>query len=311
MDGPGAAAAASPQDSDNQAQASRSEADNGQAAPPTAGNASQNTGPRRLTREIVCKFFAHPDVVSIELMVERCIKVVDMMRQFLLLDKSPAAFGRCWAALDAFLVGQIDIDSPSRPFNRLLRTINFCIDLYSDFVRGNLTKHRYLTARRQLLNHEKGPLFAAGRFPLPTNGFNTQNVVLQQPSGDLITVPAVVSLDPARVYAKSIREIETLFGSVVKAEQVQRDPHSLQHSRYLLTGAKVILKYYQKEKLNDPALSREDPFKEIVALQFFTGQPGFPGVIDVLEDADSFVKVETDCGSSLLDVAQKNEDMYV
>ena len=126
-------------------------------------------------------------------------------------------------------------------------------------------------------------------------------------------------------YALKQHEVKTLLGHLVKAEIVT--PHAVQaqaqdddaaaaapgdgpgEQRFVLTGRKVILKYYEKAKLTDHAFSREDPFKEIASLQYLSQLPRFPTVLDVMEQHDCFVKVETDCGRSLLHMIMARPDL--
>ena len=205
------------------------------------------------------KLISRPEVTALPLTVARQAKIVELLCRYLnggepatAHDKDRnitvdprATFERCWRAMDAFLVGrkQIDEHPPLVLFNRSLRTTNFCIDLYDDFRQnpGHLPVDRYLRTRQALLTADTP---SVGRFRLPTTGFVTRLIDLQQKQGGevLRSVPAMATADPTRVFAyRAIQEISTLFGCVVFAEEVQRTPSSLQPV-FVTTGRRVILK---------------------------------------------------------------------
>ena len=281
-------------------------------APATASGQGPGPGgrqPKALTRALVLKLLALPEVKQQALTVAKHIKIVDLMRKYLGLAVTQKSFERCWTALDAFLVGRPEIDSsaPTPRFNRVLRTINFCIDLYDDHVAGRLPAKLYLLTRQQLINPEHADKVEVGRYRIPMNGFREQSIHIRQENGEPLEVRAVISLEPPKVYATRMSEVKTLFGRLVKAQEVQRIPH-LDPPIYAMTGNRVVLKYFEKHKLGEEDKSREDPFKEIVSLQYLRGQSGFPVIQDVLENSTHFIKVESDCGTSLFDLAVTRPD---
>lgn len=289
--------------------------------------------PRIITRKLILKLLERPEVTMQEMAVLKQMKTVELLLQALGLPNSQAAYEHCWTALDWFLVGVEDIDPVAQAkaqaqakaggtseqqeqstvavappvssikFNKFLRTINFCIDLYGDYMKRNLTVQQYLQTRQQLINKENTHLIKMGRYRMQTNGFRFQNVTINLPNGSQVSVNAVVSRDPHRVFALKMNEIQTLFGRLVKAEEVIQDQQSLQPIRYNLTGRKVILKTYVKHELHNTRTPFLDPFKEIAALRFLRGATGFPTIVDVLEDDSTFIKVESDCGTSLFALA--------
>ena len=210
--------------------------------------------------------------------------------------------------LDVFLVGgRFPASLEEVRFNRLLRTVNFCIDLFDDFRKRALSSHQYLLTRQQLINRDHVDKVEVGRYRIPTNQYRYQEIRIQQAGGEEVAVNAVISLEPRRVYAMKAHEVKTLFGRLVKAEIVLSAGQKVNQG-YVVTGQKVILKFYNKRQLGQLEKIREDPFKEIVALQYFNGAEGFPRVLDVLENKDTFIKVESDCGSSLFDLVTARID---
>lgn len=213
----------------------------GSAADSAIGLPTANKPAHRLTRSIVAKCLAREEITGLPRIVNRHWNAVRLLRQALKLEDCDESLQRCWAALDSFLVGHSDIDPPAKPFNRHLRTVNFCIDLYNDYCRGVLPLEDYIAARGKLMNPDHLDRITVGRFRIQTNGFRTTDVVIQQPGAAVVTVRAEASLDPQRVYAMKRDSIDTCLGHLSKAEIVVPDAQDPQTFR--VTGRNVVLKY--------------------------------------------------------------------
>jgi len=204
-----------------------------------------------ITRDILVEIFNSEEVASKKLEVERQALAVKSLFQRLSLkmertadgfaEETRANFERCWKAIDAFLIGQPITDNERMPFNRNLRTTNFCIDLYNDH-RSNARAFpglRYLTTRQALLT---GTTMQGGRFRLPTSSFAPRHICLRMSDGNIIQVPAVVTTKHQVFAIRQVKELRTLFGKILFAEEVQPIPGSLQPVIYAATRRRVILK---------------------------------------------------------------------
>lgn len=260
---------------------------------------------KKITRSLICKLLKDPRIVALPTISEQRVALVELLKEHLRLPNTQSSFERCWSALDLFLLGHTEIDQVpfNESFSSAIRTINFCLDLFQDYASKKITVQKYLSTRHTLLNPERKDNPITGIYRLQTNHFGSSVVNLQQENGPVIKVDVDISLGPRRVYAKKLGSIKTAFGHLIKAEVAQQGVHVL-GKVFLLTGSKVVLKYSNKQKVCSSATcAKEDPFKEIAVLKALRGTVGFPHYLDVLENDVYIVKVESDCGTSLYEVA--------